>query len=147
MDYQKFFFPRKENIEQDKELLIVIVRNAKRLRELTENILDATKIESQALKVNKQYFRLNDIITNVLADHKKEEENNKQRKIKLAYSSNNDNIIVKADAERLTQVVSNLLSNAIKFTRKGEISVNITTDDTNQTNYHQCDRHWPRYRP
>jgi len=73
---------KKRNIEQDKELLIVIVRNAKRLRKLTENILDATKIESQALKVNKQYFRLNDIITNVLADHKKEEENNKQRKIK-----------------------------------------------------------------
>ncbi len=122
---------KKRNIEQDKELLIVIVRNAKRLRKLTENILDATKIESQSLIVNKQYLRLNDIITNVLVDHKKEKENNKQRKIKLAYSSNNDNIIVKADAERLTQVVSNLLSNAIKFTRKGEISVNIITDDTN----------------
>ena len=120
---------KKETIGQDKELLNVIVRNAKRLRELTENILDATKIESQSLKVNKQYFRLNDIITNVLADHKKEEENNKQRKIKLTYSSNNDNIIVKADTDRLTQVVSNLLSNAIKFTRKGEVSINITTDD------------------
>lgn len=123
---------KKRNIEQDEELLIVIVRNAKRLQKLTENILDATKIESQTLKVNKQYFRLNDIITNVLADHKKEEENNKQRKIKLAYSSNNDNIIVKADAERLTQVVSNLLSNAIKFTQKGEICINITADDTDE---------------
>jgi signal transduction histidine kinase/ActR/RegA family two-component response regulator len=123
---------KKENIGQDKELLSVIVRNAKRLRELTENILDATKIENQSLKVNKQYFRLNDIITNVLADHKKEEENNKQRKIKLTYSSNNDNIIVKADTDRLTQVISNLLSNAIKFTRKGEVSINITTDDTDR---------------
>jgi two-component system, OmpR family, sensor histidine kinase VicK len=120
---------RKGYIEEDKELLNVIIRNAKRLRQLTENILDVTKIESQSLKVNKQYFRLNDIIKNVLEDHKKEEENNKQRKIKLAYSTNNDNIIVKADAERLTQVVSNLLSNAIKFTQKGEISVNITRDD------------------
>ena len=123
---------RKGNIEQDKELLIVIIRNAKRLRELTENILDATKIESQSLKVNKQYFRLNDIITNVLADHKREEENNKQRKIKLTYSSNNDNIIVNADADRLTQVVLNVLSNAIKFTRKGTVSINITTNDTDQ---------------
>ena len=124
---------KKGNIEQDdKELLNVIVRNAKRLRNLTENILDATKIDSQSLKVNKQYCRLNDIITNVLADHKKEEKSNKQRQIKLAYSSNNDNIIVNADADRLTQVVSNLLSNAIKFTSKGEISVNITRDDTDQ---------------
>ena len=124
---------KKGNIEQDdKELLNVIIRNAKRLRNLTENILDATKIENQSLKVNKQYFRLNDIITNVLADHKKEEKSNKQRKIKFAYSSNNDNIIVNADADRLTQVVSNLLSNAIKFTSKGEISLNITRDDTDQ---------------
>ena len=123
---------KKGNIEQYKELLNVIIRNAKRLRMLTENILDATKIESQSLIVNKQYFKLNDIITNVLADLEKEEENNKQRKIKFAYSSNNDNIIVNADADRLTQVVSNLLSNAIKFTWKGEISVNITNDDTEQ---------------
>ena len=124
---------KKGNIEQDdKELLNVIIRNAKRLHKLTENILDATKIENQSLKVNKQYFRLNDIITNVLADHKKEEKSNKQRQIKFAYSSNNDNIIVNADADRLTQVVSNLLSNAIKFTSKGEISVNITRDDTEQ---------------
>jgi two-component system sensor histidine kinase VicK len=123
---------RKGIIEEDRELLNVIIRNANRLRKLTENILDATKIESQSLKVNKQYFRLNDIIKNVLADHKKEEENNKQSKIKLAYSSNNDNIIVKADAERLTQVVSNLLGNAIKFTWEGEISVNLSRDDTDQ---------------
>jgi two-component system, OmpR family, sensor histidine kinase VicK len=123
---------KSHTLSQDKELLYVIVRNAKRLRKLTENILDATKIESQSLKLNKQYFRLSDIIKNVIADHKKEEEKNKQRKIKFAYSSNNDNIIVNADAERLTQVVSNLLSNAIIFTSKGEISVNITRDDTDQ---------------
>ena len=123
---------RKGIIEEDRKLLNVIIRNAKRLRNLTENILDATKIESQSLKVNKQYFKLNDIIKNVLADHKKEEENNKQNRIKLAYSSNNDNIIVKADAERLTQVVSNLLGNAIKFTQEGEISVNLSRDDTDQ---------------
>jgi signal transduction histidine kinase/CheY-like chemotaxis protein len=123
---------KSHTLSQDKELLYVIIRNAKRLRKLTENILDATKIESQLLKLNKQYFRLNGIIKNVIADHKKEEENYKQRKIKFAYSSSNDNIIVNADAVRLTQVISNLLSNAIKFTSKGEISVNITRDDTDQ---------------
>ncbi|MBA3749967.1 MAG: sensor histidine kinase, partial [Nitrosopumilus sp.] len=52
---------RKVNIEQDKELLNVIIRNAKRLRKITENILDVTKIESHSLKVNRQYFSLNNI--------------------------------------------------------------------------------------
>ena len=123
---------RKGIIEKDRELLNVIIRNAKRLQKLTENILDVTKIESQSLTVNKQHCRLNDLITNVLADHRKEEGDNKQRKIKLANFRNNDNIIVNADAERLTQVISNLLTNASKFTQKGEISVNILTDDTDQ---------------
>jgi signal transduction histidine kinase/ActR/RegA family two-component response regulator len=122
----------KVNIEQEQELLNVIIRNAKRLRKITENILGATKIESQQLKVNKQYFGLNDMMANVLAENKKLLEGNKQRKIKLTHSSNDDNIIVKADSEMLNQVVSNLLGNAIKFTQSGEISVNIAKDDTGQ---------------
>jgi signal transduction histidine kinase len=123
---------RKVDIEQEQELLNVIIRNAKRLRKITENILDATKIESQQLKVNNQYFELNDMMANVLAENKKLLEGNKQKKIKLAYSSNSDNIIVKADSEMLNQVVSNLLGNAIKFTQSGEISVNVAKNDADQ---------------
>ena len=122
----------KENIEEDKECLNVIIRNAKRLQKLTGNILDVTNMENQLLQVNKQYFSLNNIIKNVLADHKKEEENNKERKINLTCSSKSENIIVNVDIMRITQVVSNLLSNAIKFTQKGEISINITKNDTDQ---------------
>ena len=38
---------------------------------LTENILDATRIDSQSLKLNKQYFKVNDIIANVIAEKRK----------------------------------------------------------------------------
>ena len=120
---------------EDKELiqfLNIINRNAKRLQRLTEDILDVTKIESQSLTLCKQRFKLNDIITNLIADYKKEGENknnNKQKEIILLYD-NNDEIIVEADKGRLTQVVSNLFSNAVKYTDKeGEISVNIRKDD------------------
>jgi two-component system, OmpR family, sensor histidine kinase VicK len=122
----------KVNIEEDKEFLNVIIRNAKRLQKLTGNILDVTNMENQLLQINKQYFSLNNIIKNVLADHKKEEENNKERKINLTCSGNIENIIVNVDIARITQVVSNLLINAIKFTQKGEISINITKNDTDQ---------------
>ncbi|HEX2068341.1 MAG TPA: histidine kinase dimerization/phospho-acceptor domain-containing protein, partial [Nitrososphaeraceae archaeon] len=48
------------------ELLDAIIRNAKRLQRLTEDILDVSKIESQSLKLNKERFNLNDVITNVI---------------------------------------------------------------------------------
>ena len=113
---------REGNIEEYKEFLNVIIRNAKRLQRLTEDILDVTKIESQSLKLNKQTFNLRNVIMSVLADHNRSQ-------IRLL-CLNNEDIIVNADKERVTQVISNLLSNAIKFTNEGEeISVDVKRDN------------------
>ena len=115
---------------KDKEqlgLLDAISRNAKRLQNLTENILDVTKIESDRLKINRKIFNLNNIVTNLLADYKKEEQSKSYRQIKLFFSGNNEkSTTIDGDQERITQVISNLLSNAIKFTYEGgEISLHI----------------------
>ena len=50
------------------------------------------------------------------------------------YNGNNDNnnkIIVEADKNRLSQVISNLLNNAIKFTDEGSITVIVETKKIN----------------
>jgi len=113
--------------EKKQEFLEVILRNCYRLYRLTEDILDVTKIESQSLKMNKEIFQLNEIIENVVKDYK--EIINKKRYgsdlIKIGYEPNNNNIFLKADKGRITQVLSNLLDNALKFTTEG--SINITT--------------------
>jgi two-component system, OmpR family, sensor histidine kinase VicK len=119
---------KKGNIEQYHELLHVISRNAKRLQQLTEDILDVTRIESQSLVINRQQFKLNDMISNIMRDYIKEE-NNKQGKIKLLHHYDDEDTIVEADRGRLIQVISNLLSNAIKFTDQGGlIAVNVKVD-------------------
>jgi signal transduction histidine kinase len=43
-------------------LLDVITRNAKRLKQLTDNILDVTKIESHSFKLNKERFNIEQLI-------------------------------------------------------------------------------------
>ena len=43
-------------------LLDVIIRNAKRLKQLTDNILDVTKIESHSFKLNKERFNIEQLI-------------------------------------------------------------------------------------
>ena len=43
-------------------MLDVIIRNAKRLKQLTDNILDVTKIESHSFKLNKERFDIVQLI-------------------------------------------------------------------------------------
>ncbi|HZD82418.1 MAG TPA: sensor histidine kinase [Nitrososphaeraceae archaeon] len=100
------------------ELLDVVISNAKRLHQLAEDILDITRIESQSLKLNKERFNLNDLISNVMQDYRNQVEKDRDN-ISLLYESKNDIIFfVEADRHRVTQVISNLLNNAIKFIKE-----------------------------
>jgi signal transduction histidine kinase len=46
-------YPKIKDKEQ-RELLEIIIRNAKRLKRLTDNLLDITKIEGRSLMLNKE---------------------------------------------------------------------------------------------
>jgi signal transduction histidine kinase len=118
--------------DKEREYMDVIIRNAKRLQRLAENILDVTKIESQSLKLNKERFNLNDVITNTIDDiilntlFKNKKNNDEGDNIKLKYRPKD--IFLEADRVRMAQVISNLLHNAIKFTKEGGGSISINTE-------------------
>jgi signal transduction histidine kinase len=57
----------------------------------------------------------------------------KHEKIKLLYNPHQD-ILIKADKGRISQVISNLLSNAIEFTVEGNILVSIEKDKISNNN-------------
>ena len=50
-------------------LLGVIVRNAKRLQRLADDILDVTRIESKSFTLNKQKLNINEVIVDVIEDY------------------------------------------------------------------------------
>ena len=54
----EFLLSEEVKIDDYKGLLNAIIRNAKRLKMLTENILDATRIDSHTLKLNKQNTKI-----------------------------------------------------------------------------------------
>jgi len=108
-----------------------IIRNAKRLEKLTEDVLDVSRIEGKNLQLTKSYFELNQTIKQVIEDHQKEA---LEKDIKLSFESkNNVTNTIYADEARLQQVIDNLLSNAINFTNKGSIVVSSFRgkEDTN----------------
>ncbi len=111
--------------ERSRQLANPILRNAIRLQRLTGDILDVTRIESQTLRLNKEEFDLNEVISNVIKDFKSQIDS---EKIKLVYEySRVNNIIVNADKNRLNQVISNLISNSIKFSQGEWGIISITT--------------------
>jgi signal transduction histidine kinase len=127
------------DIKQYRELLDVINRSAKKLKELTEAILDVSRIESQTLKLNKDQFNLNEVIIHTLADFKSQRKSEgKDSKINLEFvSKKNEDTFVHADQGRITQVVSNLLSNAVKFTEEGSITVKMKREKVDNNNSHE----------
>jgi signal transduction histidine kinase len=127
---------KKGDIEQYKELLDAIIRNAKRLQRLTEDILDVTRIESKSLKLKNEEFSLNDVISCIVADYKKQIKQSGSN-VKLLYQPLEETVVIEADKTRMAQVISNLINNAIKFTKEGSILVEVEKkkvekDDENQ---------------
>lgn len=98
-----------------------IIRNAKRLEKLTEDVLDVSRIEGKNLQLSKSYFDLNQTIKQVIEDHQ-EEALNKEVQI-IFDSKKNIPATVYGDEARLQQVIDNLLSNAINFTQNGTITI------------------------
>jgi two-component system sensor histidine kinase VicK len=120
-------------VKQD-ELLDIIMRNARRLQRLADDILDVTKIESESLNLKKEFFNLNDVITTNIDDIITNIAKNSQQAdiIKLVYQPRD--IFIEADKSRITQVISNILDNAVKFSKSnvntgGEVGIiNINTE-------------------
>ena len=124
--------------EGKKDLLDVVVRNARRLRQLTEDVLDVTRIESNSLQLNKEEFDLQDLALHVIHDC----EISTQGRIKLVFDQDNSgekgsgmNSVkigpITADKHRIQQVLSNLINNAVKYTEDGgTVLIKIRTNDS-----------------
>lgn len=122
----------KINETELRELLDVVIRNAKRLQSVAEDILDITKIESQSLKLDKVLFNLSELISTVVRDTRSEIERD-HNNITLSYELKKDLLFVEADKHRITQVISNILDNAIKFTKQeGTVSITLHENEDNK---------------
>ncbi len=111
--------------EEQKEDVRAILRSAEHLLKLINEILDLSKIEAGHMKVEVADVRLRDVVKDVLTVV---EPLAAPKGLRLELSIREDDLMVRADRDRVRQVVMNLLSNAVKFTDRGRVTVRLFRD-------------------
>jgi signal transduction histidine kinase/CheY-like chemotaxis protein len=108
--------------ETSKEFLAIINGESERLTQLTNEILDFSRIDSGKVEWHMDYVSMEDVVRSAvktiipLA-------NNKGLHVETIIPDNLP--LIRGDSNKLFQVLLNLLSNAIKFTSQGKITVGI----------------------
>jgi PAS domain S-box-containing protein len=98
-----------------------ILKEARRLQQLANDILDVSRIESDSLLYKKEKVVINDLLVNVVDSAKANM--SKDVSMELAVDDASRDLEVDLDRSRITQVLSNVIGNAVKFTQKGSIKV------------------------
>jgi len=111
--------------KDQKSMLGITITNARKLQRLSENILDATRLEGNTMFLNKESFNLNELVKSIVIDIDKVMEYNKS--IIFEYKDFEKDYMVFADRFRIGQVILNLIDNSIRFiAKKGTIIISLS---------------------
>lgn len=109
--------PYDELVERMSKISILV-------NDLVTDLLDLTAMETGRIKLNIKDTELKPLFTKIILDN----EMIANRKNIRLINECPDRIFVKADAKRMSQIISNLCSNAVKFSPRGE-SVTLGAED------------------
>lgn len=113
--------------ERQAHALAVIERNARLQSELIEDLLDISRIVTGKVRVRLRPIAVAPIVTAAVESLRPSAE---AKGIQLRAPSATGTLNIRADPERVQQIVWNLVSNAIKFTpANGRIDVELAKDD------------------
>ncbi|KQC09593.1 MAG: hypothetical protein APR62_13930 [Smithella sp. SDB] len=104
------------NIEETKKFIDVSLRQAERLNRLVEDLLTISNIEMKETVLNFESVSLRAAVNNVISLIQSKAN---QKKIVLHNNVPDNFIPIKADRDKLTQILVNILDNAVKFTPDG----------------------------
>lgn len=111
-----------EDREERLKFLNIIESNNKRLLMLIDEVLDLSKIESGMLPFNFSSVRMNDLCMDIFRTYQYY-----TGKATLILDLPEEDLCIRTDRNRLTQVISNLIDNALKFTPQGTITIGYRT--------------------
>ncbi len=107
-----------------REFLNIIDEETDRLRELIDNILDSSRLQSGTLRMEFQPVRLDTMLRDLSLRARSFKEN-----LNVEVNLETTPLKVKGDPTRLVQVFDNLLSNAVKYAPDSTVKITLNTQD------------------
>lgn len=104
--------------ESRNEFLTIIDEETDRLRELIDNLLDSSRLQSGTLRMEFQPIRLDTMVRDMALRARSFHEN-----LTIVLKIETTGIQVNADPTRMAQVFDNLLSNATKYAPKSQVFI------------------------
>ena len=104
---------QRENLED-------LLRNAERLLNQIDSLLEFSKIEAGKMEVHVKPVNVNEVIQGALSTI---ESTLSGSNVRIIREFNSDLPVLNTDREKLGQILLNLLDNAVKFTDRGEIKI------------------------
>jgi signal transduction histidine kinase len=109
-------FLREMISEEHREPMDIIIRNATRLKEIIESLTEVDNYEAGVARIRQRMISVPDIVKDVVSSF---QDMAASKNITLQADVCDEELLVEADANKITVAVSNLVRNAITFTNEG----------------------------
>jgi signal transduction histidine kinase/ligand-binding sensor domain-containing protein/DNA-binding response OmpR family regulator len=104
----------------------IVYRNARKLLELINQLLDFRKLEAGKYRAEYQEGDLPRFLSGIVDAFRYPA---REKGIELSFTSNRAKFITALDTDKVEKIMNNLLSNALKFTERGKIAVSLAVGE------------------
>ena len=125
---------KKENIQDEKvkEYIDILDKKSQRLKKLTEDLVEASKVSSGNVKLNFESIDIKELFNQTIGEFKDRFE---QKDLKIEVQMPENDIKIKADSRYLYRIIENLFSNITKYAQESSrVYIDIVEKNRNSDN-------------
>ena len=108
---------KKEEIQNEKakEYIEILDNKSQRLKKLTEDLIEASKVSSGNVKLNIENINIKELINQTIGEFKDRFE---EKGLKIETQISDENLTIKADNRYVYRIIENLFSNITKYAQE-----------------------------